>query len=659
MPKKKLKPNSNKKLLQIQNKCIRHFSFHAIPENTKRKNFNTVISTASHALNTQPTNLAFHNLCITQQLPIGTWQLLGLNLKYCLSPNTLNGDINSTLLKLAYAIRTRYSIASATMAKEESTYIPQIYQRNKNWNPPPAPIKIEKQLTCFEESLKQEHAQLSRKYQGINLSYLTPLQAIALKKLWENKNIIIKKTDKNLGPVVMEKDSYIHQILTEHLLTKPQEATHRLKQLKITLRSFISDNQGLFSQSELIYFERSLKNQYRIPLFYGLPKVHKNPVTLHPIVSTTNSLLAIFSHWLDYRMKKLLPLVHLYTKKSAEIVLYLKKLTLPRNTVLFSADAKSMYTNIDTDMGITAIRNFPLVNSSQISANFPTQPFLQILEIVMKNNIFAFQDTHWLQLSGTAMGRPAACAYATITYGHYKNTEILPRFSDNLLYYKRCIDDTFGIWIPSAVNNSSTWESFKRSLNNWGNLEWLIEEPSKVTNFLDLILKISNLKITTKTFQKQMNLYLYIPEGSAHPPSCLKGLIIGESQRYWLQNNKSIFITILSKFIQCLTERGHKLESLIPLFNQAVAAIDTKAFHPSPQCSNSNEHTLYLHWQYHPKGIQRSSLCRLYDEHLAPFLNYNKMVIAISRPLNLRDLLVRAALATESPGNNQATITRH
>jgi hypothetical protein len=81
-----------------------------------------------------------------------------------------------------------------------------------------------------------------------------------------------------------------------------------------------------------------------------------------------------------------------------------------------------MYTNIDTDIGINALRNFLLLNSSQIPANFPMQPFLQILEIVMKNNIFAFQDSHWLQLSGTAMGTPTVCAYATMTYGQYKNT---------------------------------------------------------------------------------------------------------------------------------------------------------------------------------------------------------------------------------------------
>jgi len=184
--------------------------------------------------------------------------------------------------------------------------------------------------------------------------------------------------------------------------------------------------------------------------------------------------------------------------------------------------------------------NFLLTNAPHIPANFPIQPFLQILEIVMKINIFAFQDSHWLQLSGTAMGTPAACAYATLTYGHYKNTVILPTYNSNLLYYRRYVDDKFGIWIPSATDNLQAWESFKKSLNNWVKLEWLIEEPSQATNFLDLTLHISNSKIETKMFQKPMNLYLYIPAGLAHPPSCLKGLIIGETQRYGLQKSMSL-----------------------------------------------------------------------------------------------------------------------
>ncbi len=145
-----------------------------------------------------------------------------------------------------------------------------------------------------------------------------------------------------------------------------------------------------------------------------------------------------------------------------------------------------MYSNIDTDTGIAAIQDFRHTNKNILPKDFPTNIFLQILELAIRNNIFSFADTYWLQLSRTAMGTPVACNYATVTYGYFKNTEILPSFHSNLLYYKRYIDDIFGIWLP----------------------------PSKQTNFLDLHLQLHNGRITTLT---------YVPKRpksiSLHPPS--------------------------------------------------------------------------------------------------------------------------------------------
>jgi hypothetical protein len=135
-------------------------------------------------------------------------------------------------------------------------------------------------------------------------------------------------------------------------------------------------------------------------------------------------------------MKDLLPLTCSYLKDSYTLIQELKSLHLPETAKLFTADAKSMYTNIDTTTGLTTMKNFLDINQENFPTDFPSKLFLQILEIVMRNNIFSFADTYWLQLSRTAMGTPAACAYATLTYGHYKNTTLLPAFQDNILYYR-------------------------------------------------------------------------------------------------------------------------------------------------------------------------------------------------------------------------------
>jgi hypothetical protein len=111
------------------------------------------------------------------------------------------------------------------------------------------------------------------------------------------------------------------------------------------------------------------------------------------------------------------------------------------------------------------------------------------------------------------LGTPAACTYATISYGEFENSTIL-----TILYYRRYIDNIIGIWLPPKTNKDTTWTSFKNTLNNWGSLKWTIENPSLKTTFLDLNLSIQNSRIVTTTFQKRSQPHLYIPPTSAQPP---------------------------------------------------------------------------------------------------------------------------------------------
>jgi hypothetical protein len=297
-----------------------------------------------------------------------------------------------------------------------------------------------------------------------------------------------------------------------------------------------------------------------------------------------------------------------------------------------------MYTNIDTNLGISTIRD----NSDRIPRNFPVSMFLNILEVIMKNNIFNFASTFWQQLSGTTMGTPVACNCATVTYGHFENTVVIPRFKSNLYYYKNYIDDIFGIWIPPPTNQLTTWTNFKNTLNQWGLLEWLTEEPSKQTNFLDLTIHPQQNKITTSTYQKELNLYLYIPPLSAHPLSCFKGLINGEIFRYWTHNSPHNFVNLLSKFIERLVQWGHSIEKLTPLLQQAAQKLEFKN-HLTKDTTNNR--TLYIHWVYDSKDISNRDLRDLYNATIQPHTSFDKMIIALSRPKNLRDMPTRSRLA--------------
>jgi len=334
----------------------------------------------------------------------------------------------------------------------------------------------------------------------------------------------------------MNRDLYIEQVLREHLTTPSylqltsENALTEINNTKQLLLNAFNTHKNLLSQPGITYFTRSFKENHCVPIFYGMPKVHKNPMKLQPVVSCINSLPSIFSTWLDFKMKELLSFIPSYIKNSTELIKDLKQLHLPPGAKVFTADAISMYTNIDTETGIQALRDLLTTHALHISPTFLTDFFLLTLEIIMNHNIFSFGDSFWQQLQGTAMGTPAAPLYSILTYGQHENINIL----HNLLYYKRYVDDIFGILVETT---EYTWEAFKLSLNQFGTLQWNTESLTTSTTFLDLHIQIDNNRIITKTLRKGLNLYLYIPPISAHPASCFKGLITGEIIHYWTQNS--------------------------------------------------------------------------------------------------------------------------
>jgi hypothetical protein len=165
------------------------------------------------------------------------------------------------------------------------------------------------------------------------------------------------------------------------------------------------------------------------------------------------------------------------------------------------------------------------------------------------------------------MGTQATPLYSIITFGYHENVTILKNFKSNLLYYRRFIDDIFGIWSEEGVENDTQhdnidqWKNFKTQLNSFGSLNWNVEPLMTSSTFLDLTITIKNDKLHTKTYQKPLNLYLYIPPLSSHPFS----LITGEMYHYWLQNSDKQDSTEITTQFLCLLQRGHQLNDIIPL----------------------------------------------------------------------------------------------
>ena len=135
-------------------------------------------------------------------------------------------------------------------------------------------------------------------------------------------------------------------------------------------------------------------------------KVHKEPWATRPIVLCSGSFLYSLAVWVDCKLKSAAVAQNSYVASSKSFKdILLEASPYPPNALLFTADAESYYTSINTQQALREISNYLHVNEKKFKET-PVKALMADLRLVITYNIFSFGDTFWLQLSGTAMGTP-------------------------------------------------------------------------------------------------------------------------------------------------------------------------------------------------------------------------------------------------------------
>eukprot|EP00956_Cyclotella_meneghiniana_P026393 scaffold56907_cov38-Cyclotella_meneghiniana.AAC.5 len=130
------------------------------------------------------------------------------------------------------------------------------------------------------------------------------------------------------------------------------------------------------------------------------------------------------------------------------------------------------------------------------------------------------------------MGTPPAPAWATIFYALHEK-DMVPRWSSNILFYKRFVGDVIGIWLtdPDPEKDRELWNAFCKDMDSWHGMKWDCNKPTNSVNFMDLTITIEGNRIVTTLYEKALNLYFYIPPFSSHPRRVFTGTISGQIPR--------------------------------------------------------------------------------------------------------------------------------
>ncbi|XP_029282304.1 uncharacterized protein LOC115004773 [Cottoperca gobio] len=231
-------------------------------------------------------------------------------------------------------------------------------------------------------------------------------------------------------------------------------------------------------------------------------------------------------------------------------------MAVPIHSLLFTIDINSLYTNINTVLGLKTVSS---IFNQYPDKHRPDSELLQLLSICLNNNDFLFNNNHFLQVSGTAMGQRYAPSYANIYMSEWER-EALAKCPHKPSVYLRYLDDIFGIW----PHDAALFSEFINILNNHHpsiTVTYILN--AQQVNFLDttVFFQQSNNtqnRLLTKVYFKDTDTHALLHKASYHPKHTFKGIIKSQIIRFYRISSKlTDFHTSTQILFRSLTTRGY------------------------------------------------------------------------------------------------------
>ena len=162
-------------------------------------------------------------------------------------------------------------------------------------------------------------------------------------------------------------------------------------------------------------------------------------MTGRPICAYNNFIFENTSKWLHQKLYPLLASQPQHLTDSTSLIKELFTLSLHSNIFLFTFDVESLYPSMPTKQGLEALRKMMLNTYSKRLSSC----IYCLSALTLEYHFLEFNAQIYQQTQGTAMGSNFSVAYACLFLCYI---EKLPEPNPNLVFYRRDIDDAFGIW---------------------------------------------------------------------------------------------------------------------------------------------------------------------------------------------------------------------
>ena len=417
----------------------------------------------------------------------------------------------------------------------------------------------------------------------------------------------------------------------------------------------------MYRQIHISCYNYLAESNVRTSQFYMLPKIHKTKINPpgRPIVSGNGCPTERISQFIDFFLQPCVKNIRSYIKDTSDFLNMLGSVgRLPENCILATLDVASLYTNIPNQEGRQAV--LESLNTYRGYVQNPANYYLvDLLDKVLTCNNFDFNERHFLQVGGTAMGTKVAPAYANTFMGWYEEKYVYT-YPKQPVLWKRFIDDIFVIWKFSQ----DELDEFITYLNN--RMPSIIFEADISVNsvhFLDTTVSIdhTNGTIHTTLYTKPTDAHNYINYESCHQKSCRDGIPYGQFLRLRrICSRDEDFVSESKLMAYNFYSADYPLKLIQQSFERAYLQDRDTLLLPKQDQNEPENDSLYLITTFHPTFNEVNKIVSknldLLDRSSStrPALEA-RLVRGYRRCRNLRDHLVRARLPPLPPGGDNPT----
>ena len=155
------------------------------------------------------------------------------------------------------------------------------------------------------------------------------------------------------------------------------------------------------------------RNDPKTPKFYLRLKIHKEGNPGRPVVRSVNCHTANISKYVDYHFQPIVKEIPSYVKETQDFLKKLEKVkVIPQESLLVTLEVKSLYTNIQNNEGIKAVKeSYEKYKEKTLS----TKVIITFFSLILSLTNFVINCTHCLQTMGCVMGTIYAPSYANLS----------------------------------------------------------------------------------------------------------------------------------------------------------------------------------------------------------------------------------------------------